>query len=178
MGVVRLHRDRVHGDDLPPLCLRCGEPATVLRGKTFSKSQGWTFILIFLGGLPYLLACLVFRDRFHVRAPMCDAHRNHFHWQRAILWGGLLGLIALAAGCLALIGHVPDEVQKNCFIGLAIAAGIWVVVYLGNMFTSITAATVSDEEALLVGVSDEFAKAYERRPDADREMARRWGRSA
>jgi len=178
MGAVRLVRDRVEQGDLPAVCMRCGEAATGTSGKTFSKRQGWTFILIFLGGLPYLLAGLVFRDRFRVQAPLCDAHRNHFHWQRAILWGGLTGLIGLAVGCFTLIGNVSDEVQKQCFIGLAIAGGVWVVVYLGNMFTSITAASVSSEETLLVGVSDEFAKAYETRFAADREVARRWGRQA
>ena len=55
MGLVRFDRCRTEQEDMPPLCLRCGAPATVIRSKTFSKSQGWTFILIFLGGLPYLL---------------------------------------------------------------------------------------------------------------------------
>src|SRR5207248_9559780 len=115
MGVVCLRRSQVERGDLPRLCLRCGKPATVRRNKTFSKSQGWTFITIFLGGLPYLLCCALFRDRLRVAVPLCAAHKNHFRWQAGILWGGLALLATLATGCLALIGNVPEPVLSDCF---------------------------------------------------------------
>jgi hypothetical protein len=51
-----------------------------------------------------------------------------------------------------------------------ILAAIWVVVLVVNQFTSITAAIVNEEEAVLVGVSEEFAKACEK-PVSDEEAA-------
>jgi hypothetical protein len=154
--------------------LRCGAPATVIRSKTFSKSQGWTFILIFLGGLPYLLGTLVFRDRLRVQAPLCDAHRNHFHWQTGILWGGLLVLAALLVGCFALIPHVSDAILKQCFTAVGGLAALWIVVLLVNRLTGIMAASVSAEEAIVVGVSDKFARAYEAVRQDRRESRRQY----
>ena len=170
MGVVRFVRQRVQYDDMPAVCMRCGAQATVTRNKTFSKSQGWTFFTIFLGAWPYFLCALLFRHRLRVPVPLCDAHRNHFRWQAGVLWGGIALVALLLAGCFALMGNVSDAVLKNCFLAVGIVAAVWVVVLLGNRLLGITAGTVNDEEALVVGVSDDFAKAYEARETPAREV--------
>ena len=161
MGVVRLSRRQAEHDDLPRLCLRCGKPATVRRGKTFSKSQGWTFVTIFLGGLPYLLCCALFRDRLRVRVPLCDGHRNHFRWQAGILWGGVVLVGSMFAASLALIGCVPHDYESLPFQISGGTFGAWMLILLINRLWGIAAASVNDREAVLVGVSNRFAKACE-----------------
>jgi hypothetical protein len=166
MGVVRFERHRTELEDMPSLCLRCGAPATVAPSKTFSKSQGWTTVLIFFGGVPYLLATLVFRNRLRVRTPLCDAHRHHFNWQAGILWGGLAALALMLAGCFAMIPNGGAMTDK-CFGAVGILAAVWVVVLLVNRLSGIQAAAVSDRDALVVGVSAKFARAYEAAGRAD-----------
>jgi hypothetical protein len=161
MGVVCLQRSRVAHEQLPGLCLRCGTAATVRRPTTFSKPQEWTFVLFFLGGIPYFLGRALFRNRLRVTVPLCDRHRHHFAWQTGIAWGGAALVAALLAGCFALMGEVADATLNNCFAGVGIVAVVWVVALLVNRLSGITSATVDDEKALIVGVSDRFARAWE-----------------
>jgi hypothetical protein len=111
--------------------------------------------------LPYLLGALLFRNRLRVQVPLCNAHQHHFHWQVGILWGGLAGLAALLFGCFALIPHVPDAILSRCFTVVGGAAALWIVAYLVNRLTGIMPATVSEHDAVIVGVSERFARAYE-----------------
>src|SRR5205085_2028102 len=124
-----------------------------------SRPQGWTSALFFLGGLPYLLGCWLFRDRLRVGVPLCEAHKNHFRWRAGVFWGGLT---LLPASLAAVLYSVPEgPAQQVCLKGLGVAALVWCLAVLVNFFRGTAAAVVDDDGALLAGVSDEFARAYE-----------------
>jgi len=170
MSAVVIHQWQV--DNLPGLCMRCGMPATTRRGKTFSKAQGWVSILPIFGGLPWVICSALFRDRFHVRVPLCDGHRNHFNWQAGILWGGMALVAMLLAGCFAAIAHVDDQTLSRCFGFAGIVAAIWVILFVGNRFYGMTVAIINDDSAIIVGVSHRFAEECEREGQHVHEVAR------
>jgi hypothetical protein len=168
MSVVQFNRQRVRKQDMPPLCLRCGAAATVTVDKTFSKSQGWTTLLWFVGGPPAVfLGALIFRNRLQVPVPMCDRHRNHFRWQTRLFWGGLAASTIVFAMGLALLSVMPANREAWAMAPFGTFFGLWLLAYMVSSFTGITAATVDDNEAVVVGVSPRFVSAYPMLPDTD-----------
>jgi len=162
MAAVIITRRQADEDRLPHLCMRCGKTATVRSEKTFSKRQEWTASIL-LGGLPSLLFGMLFRDRFTVTVPLCDSHKSHFKWRSIVFWGGLLILIPALLGCFASIGNVADKVVENSFIGVGAFALAWVVIVVFSKLIGIDVAKIESHQAILMGVSDNFAKACERR---------------
>lgn len=173
MAAVIITREQAEYDQLPHICLRCGNPATVRQDKTFSKRQEWTSSIL-LGGLPSLLLGLVFRDRMAVRVPLCDKHKHHFHWQTGILWGGLAVVLTLLFACFAMIGNVPDKIMENSFIGVGAFALFWVVVLLINQLSGIAPAKIDSHQALIMGVSEKFVRACERRRGSEEAEEAPW----
>jgi hypothetical protein len=86
MAHIRLHVQQANGR-LPMVCIRCGEPATVVRTKTMSYYPRWLIFLV-LGGLPGLLLIVVLalglRKRARLQTPLCDRHQNHWTIRLAI----------------------------------------------------------------------------------------------
>src|SRR5690242_4942118 len=104
MAEVRLGRLEAEEGELPPLCLRCGAPATMYNSRRLAWQPGWVVVLFALTFWPLLLMSLLIRKRMRLRAPFCDAHGNY--WRRrfliaAIVYGGLAGLVIAGLSLLA-----------------------------------------------------------------------------
>jgi hypothetical protein len=60
---------------LPPLCVKCGNPAD---GKPVEKTFYWhnpaIYLTILLGALVYVVVAMVVRKRIRVRVPLCAQH--------------------------------------------------------------------------------------------------------
>jgi hypothetical protein len=70
-------------DLLPPVCAKCGEPATDRPTLKLYIADGWSGALVLLGLIfgvclfpPLLLFSLQFARRVEVRVPLCPAHRD------------------------------------------------------------------------------------------------------
>src|SRR6266403_4139748 len=46
MATVTLYREELEDNGLPPFCMRCGEPATLVKHKRFSWGPGWAVALL------------------------------------------------------------------------------------------------------------------------------------
>jgi hypothetical protein len=81
MSKCILSRSDVDTENLPHVCMRCGEAATTTFSKKFSWSPSWVIILVFFGLLPFLIAYLMTNWKLRVSVPFCERHRNHFSFR-------------------------------------------------------------------------------------------------
>lgn len=81
--------------DLPPMCVKCGQPATdkpVV--KTFSWHHPGFYLLIFVGVLIYVIVALIVRKTIRVAVPLCAHHRQRRGVWITLAW--VLPLIGIA----------------------------------------------------------------------------------
>ena len=99
MAHIRLHVQQADGR-LPMVCMRCGEPANVVKTKKLSYYPRWLILLV-LGGVPGLLLlvilALVLRKRATLQTPLCDRHQGHWTIRLAIGWAAAVTVIVTAA---------------------------------------------------------------------------------
>jgi hypothetical protein len=181
MATIRLVREEAEDGDLPPVCMCCGEPATVLRAKNFSWHPDWVYLLLLLGLLPCLIAALIVTKRMRIRAPLCEEHKNHWLWRNWFAYGGLTGIFFLGVGVIALMltwddpqGQMSGLFGLLCFgllgLGLAWLLAAFVVQNLGIRPIEITDRTIT-----LRRVAPEFVDAvreereYRRRESLEEE---------
>ncbi len=91
----------VSGVGVPDVCTRHGEPA-VIRPKTIFQTRppSWSYFLILLGALPYLVVVLALRKRITAPGwPMCARCRGRRRTLRLVALGlFLLTILSFAAG--------------------------------------------------------------------------------
>jgi hypothetical protein len=152
MAQVWLSRRDCAEGTLPPLCLKCGRPATECVAKELAGTLLWAAPLAWLrarwGG-----------QSAKLRVPMCRKHREY--WQRR--WWGLcvavvgLPLYSAVLACLWLVEKQEDEVLLVLCVTpptLALVV-VWIVALSG-----IRAKEIDDDGVLLLGVSLRFAQTY------------------
>ncbi|MET8153537.1 hypothetical protein ACIBSW_38835 [Actinoplanes sp. NPDC049668] len=84
------------GDGVPGVCARHGELAVLRKQVRFiSKPPGWTYVLLLIGAVPFLIAVMVLRKEVKAEAwPFCAQCRD-LHKQRTLIGLGLLLPLAL-----------------------------------------------------------------------------------
>src|SRR5262245_40258178 len=162
MAEVRLGRLEAEEGELPPLCLRCGAPATMYNARRLAWQPGWVVVLFALTFWPLLVMSLLIRKRMRLLAPFCHAHRNY--WRRrfliaATVYGGLAGFV-MAGFMLLVVAQADGRTVVNpllpfWFIGLYFLAAIFLV-QLG----SIRATEITDDSIALTGVAAEFVNHF------------------
>ena len=86
MARVELFAEELGEGGLPPVCIRCGEPADSYVRWQFVKSSPWSPLTGLFGYASYRRARLF--------APVCRRHRLHRTWR----WSAILaGFVLLAA---------------------------------------------------------------------------------
>src|SRR2546423_13064777 len=88
---VELRRAEARGLDLPPVCMRCGQPAEQFVSKVFAWHPSWVYFLLFVGLLPFIIVALIITERARVDAPLCAVHKGH--WSKRT-WTLLLSFLA------------------------------------------------------------------------------------
>ena len=63
MPEIRVHKDEADGE-LPMICMRCGEPATVTRSRNMSWCPPWVGVLLIAGLVPYVIVALILTGAF------------------------------------------------------------------------------------------------------------------
>ncbi len=179
MAQVRLDRDEV--DELPAVCMRCGQPSAVIRARMFSWCPPWVGILILVGLLPYIIVHLILTKRMRVNVPLCEPHKNHWLWRAVIVWGSLLVLGGLVAVGLALqqpladqAGVAPDDLFGYLCLGSVALLVVWIVIAMVAQQTAIRPVEITDDTITLTGVNQDFRHALkELEADEDDDRPRR-----
>src|SRR5262249_41531612 len=98
MPEVRLGRYEAREGGLPPVCLRCARPASVLRAEVFVKRPWWLYVLVAICW-PALPVLWFVGDRVLVRAPLCELHKHHWRGRTLTVFAAAAVdfLVALAA---------------------------------------------------------------------------------
>jgi len=173
MPSIRLYRDEVGEGRLPPVCLRCGAPATCSKRKTFSWHPQWIDILIILGLLVFapffpvgVICALVMTLRMPVWVPLCDAHRNYWRWRAVYIVGGAILFFLLGFGCLVFVfarpsGQISDLIGLLCTLPAGIGL-IWLFSAAIIQNGMIRPTQITSESVTLGRVCREFIAALER----------------
>jgi hypothetical protein len=152
---------------LPPVCLRCGEPADDWVFAELSLQPRWVWWFLVFPPVALVLAAVLNR-RTTIEVPMCGRHC--LHWARLILMRFAL-LLGLVAGPVLVIGFalfasnrpgVPDsDLLQWAF--LAWGAGMFALatadVVLGRL--TICPLEIDRGDVLLTRLSERFVAALE-----------------
>ncbi len=172
MAQIRLHVREADGR-LPRVCMRCGEPATVVRTRRLSWNPPWVIVLLLVNVLVYIIVAMILTKRATLQAPLCDAHKGHWRNRLLLVLGSFLAMAALGiAGGIALSNaprHAQDALSGYACLGGALLFVAWVILFAIVHSTSIRPNEITDTQVSLVGVSEEFVAAVD---EADRHCRR------
>jgi len=173
MDWVTLTKEQVERDELPPVCMKCGAPASCRVNTTFSHTPEWVGWLYFPFLIPGIIAEQFFSRQMRVSCPFCHKHRNHWamlNWTGGIGWlvGGLL-----FAGAGLGIGSIFTEFLKDApYIGIAVGAALGIVAWIGVLIylatTRIDSKNITSESITLHRVADGFTRAVREKEWANR----------
>jgi hypothetical protein len=141
---------------MPERCMRCGEPATTHKSRTFSWCPPWVIVTIIAGLLPYVIVSLVLTKRKRVSVPFCDAHKHHWLYRGLIIlfsFIALLGLIALD------IAFGDQDFVKFLVVATLFAGLAWLILIAVLQSTAIRASEITDRSIKLSGLAESFCEA-------------------
>jgi hypothetical protein len=183
MAHIRLHVQQADGR-LPMVCMRCGEPATVVKTKMMSYYPRWLILLV-LGGLPGLIVlavlALALRKRARLQTPLCDQHQGHWTIRLAIGWAAAVGFVVAAIATVGAFIMLENAGPRNadvfapfvCIGGMFVFLGLLILIVIVHS-TSIRPDEITRTHILLNGVSDAFVTAVEEAEIERRVRLRRW----
>jgi len=152
MAEIELLREEIDNDQLPAICLHCGDPNVVWRNKLFVLVPRAAYYGLALGWLPGALILLVMIKRFRMRVPLCEAHKNHWLWRQIVVWGSLPGfLLGLAYVTLFL----PPDVVVLAWIAAPLT---WASLAFVLRLTSISPTAMTGGSITLIGVDERFQR--------------------
>jgi hypothetical protein len=170
MAMVWLDRRDGEEGNLPAVCLRCGQPATVWVDKTFRWVPAWVSALVLLGSMALITMPIVLILLFglmqscRVSVPLCAEHRRHWSGRNLMVLGSLFGLMGVVAVIMGLGWAVPDQQEEllraGAIMGI-IGFVVWLVVAALIHSGTIRAVELGAESLQLCKVARAFVDAYE-----------------
>lgn len=146
---------------LPGICMFCGEAATKLVRRRFSRAPGWVWLFLVAFVVPAFLLAVALTRRATIRVPTCDWHAGA--WQRRgwIDTGSLV--LVVAFGTLASV--VANFLVGNRVGGYVCGGGAllfvgWIVMILILSTSGVRPTRIRRGEITLVGVHPLFVAAY------------------
>jgi hypothetical protein len=97
---VWVHREDLITGDLPPVCVRTGDPTDELVAVRLDSLPEWTWILLLFGVVPFLIAAIFATERVPGRLPMSLRARERRRGHRRRVWAAgavAFGLFVVAA---------------------------------------------------------------------------------
>lgn len=167
MAIVRLGRYEVEKSQLPPVCMRCGAPAALVKNKNFRWYPSWVNVLILVGLLPYIIVAAILTKRMTVRAPLCAAHSSHWLANDILIPCGLAAVFIVPCSGGFFINAVGGPRAGNSvgpFILLGLVGGlvVWIIAAVVVSARTIRPQEITDRSITLTGVSPAFAAAVEK----------------
>jgi hypothetical protein len=176
MAIVELTKQESKEGRLPPVCMRCGAPATIDQHTVLYWRPWWVSLSFYPSiafyFIPFLILDSLFGKKAGLHAPMCELHRNHWRWRLLILYGAFATSVLLFVAGMAIGFDLADRVRSVPNMGETLQTGGAVMVlfaYFGILVvaiaaplmkrTGIHAKQISGDRIILVGVADEFGHA-------------------
>lgn len=164
MATVIIARDDAGDNQLPEVCMRCGQPASTIVRRRFAWHPGWVIWLVFVGILVYVIVAVCLTKRMRLLAPMCEDHKKHWYWRSLIMVGGLLALIVLIIAAATISEEkraLDDQTMTYVWSGVAGFGFVWLVTVAILHGNAIRPREITDDEMTLIGVAPEFRDAME-----------------
>lgn len=159
------------GGRLPPVCAKTGEPTDGQVKIRFSSAPGWTWILLFFGIFPFLIAQHYATVHVDSLLPLSDlAQRRVKVFNRLFI-----GLVALGA-VVVIVGWVLDTEAAVILVGLAMMIASAFVMFLALPFVLPSGAVIG-EWVQLSFVHERFAAELDRFYRRSVEPATGWNNS-
>ena len=170
MASIQLTRYEAEEDDLPDVCMRCGDPATERRRIRFTSHPFWIYVFLLCGILPYVVLAVVLTERARCHIHFCPQHKNHWRVRAFAVWGTLVAIMAiipiyfggnhLAESQLGLW----DESTKDILVGIGFVVVptlvfCWLISIPIIQLTAIYISNVTERTLTLRSVSQEFVDA-------------------
>lgn len=173
MASIQLTRYEAEEGDLPHVCMRCADPATVRKRRLFVSHPFWVYLLLPLGYLPYVIVAAVLTQRVRCYTHFCPRHKNHWLVRGLIIWGAFLALVALivvAFVVISLMGkQLGESTQGSLFgflcVGSLVLMFCWLVSIPIIQLTAIHPAEVTERRLTLMRVSPAFVEAVRNHRD-------------
>jgi hypothetical protein len=167
MAEIRLDLQEAEAD-LPPVCIFCGEPATVVKTKKLLWWPRWTYLLLLVHPFLWGIVALIVSKRACLQAPFCERHQYHWHNRSLLIWGvGLVLVLTAAAGFIA--GNVlldpkfDDLLSVVAYVSGMALIFLWIVGIAIVQTTTIRPRVITKTEIVLKGVSEAFVEALQER---------------
>lgn len=161
MAKIRIYRDERDGEAFPSVCMRCGAEVERMVPVRFAWMPGWAHLFIFIGALPWLLACLILRKSMRVTVPVCRDHANSWRNRRLFVFLGLAFWIAVGIALALLWDETPKEVAMPIGTFALFGSIFWLIAAAIYLNSGIKPARITDRYMDLVGASKEFASEWE-----------------
>jgi hypothetical protein len=181
MAHIRLHVQQADGN-LPMICLRCGEPATVVKTKKMAWYPRGLIFLVLLGvpGIIILaILAAVLTKRARLQAPFCEQHQNHWLIRTTVIWTTTISLLALGIGAIVFVVYLEAHRMADLFFPFLCIGGVvllvgWLILIGVLQSTSIRPDEITSTHILLNGVAEEFVQAVEEAEIERRVRLRQW----
>lgn len=151
---------------LPPVCAKTGEPTDGQVKIRFSSAPGWTWILLFFGVFPFLIAQYFATTHVDGLLPMSEVAQRRVKMFNRVF----VGLVAL--GCaVILIGFLTES--QFVLAGLAMLVAAIFILAVGQPLV-LPSGQVSGEGVWLSSVHERFARELDRIYGRSTEPATGW----
>ncbi len=140
---------------LGPVCLKCGtDQALQSRTQVFYWHPPWIYALLLLRVLPYIIGALVTRKKATLTYSLCE---THFSAMRRAKWFGLLSILAIIAGSVALGVQraTANDVGTMLVVLLAMLVAIVAIARLWIAPTQIQTRKIIKLQAEFTGIAPE-----------------------
>jgi hypothetical protein len=177
MAQIRLDRDEVTKRQMPGICMRCDERASVYKEKKFSWFPPWIGVMLLVAWPVYLILMAVMTKRMTVSVPLCEKHKHHWLVRTVVGLVGLGLLLILLVFNIVITGMVSNAGDDDVtgpllavlWIGLGILFLAWLITLVAMQNTAIRPNEITDETITLTGVSEAFVDAVEDARDQEEE---------
>lgn len=135
------------GAPMPPVCVKCGAPATTRMPRTLYWHQPWVYVLIVISVLVYIIVAVIVRKSARVEVPLCQEHRSRrtkgvlATW---LLFFLMIGLIITAAA------------QENALFGVGAFAAMVAAIVVGVRSRILTPTFIDERVAHAKGCCEAF----------------------
>lgn len=121
MARVWVEREALRAGDLPPVCAISGEPADTHLPVRFSHLPPWTYLLLFAGVLPFLIALWFAPEPIPGRLPVrAEVVRS---WRRRRRRATVATVAAFVVVVAALALGWPPELMIGALVLFVVTAG-------------------------------------------------------
>ena len=158
MARIAVRRDAFEQGTFPAVCCKTGAGADGVERWEFSHTPTWTWILIFFGVFPFLIATAFATERFSGMLPISSVADGRITVARRLIWlfGGA-AVLCFAAGFAAYSSILP--------IGLAFA-GLCLIAIAVRWLLSPNANLDGRDVVILSNVHRDFVAAIHAIPAA------------